>query len=422
MKILRVDVKNYRLIEAMMLDLNGDNLAVAGEPGQGKSTAISVLWEALKTVGDPISHGQKKGQIKITLGDGKTQVFVTRNFTKKTAQISILTSEGETITAKEFATWFCSMGQNPHKIMEMKPLERTNILLSAVALPDGIDLDQLDADKATAAGERLDLKRDGERASKEIGKEPERVERIEISDLIQKQTDITTENQDRVRETTQLDAAEKQLIILKESVKQKEKASRAAERLEKQAAIDAADQIELITQLKTSINALPPAIDAADIQRQIADAHAANKAADEYDTWDASNKALTKLRDDYKVKNSEISDLEAAKKEALENATWPLDGLSIEDSVIYFNGSPLDQCGSSEQMLVCGALAAETISKSKLLIARMDGIESMAAKDFKRLEKIFNDKGIQVLSSRVTRGDIEDGEILIVDGAIQEGE
>jgi hypothetical protein len=415
MKILQIEVSNYRLIKALMLELDGQNLAVAGNTGQGKTTAISLLWEALKTVGDPVTHGEKKGQIRITLGDGETEVFVTRSFTAKTAPITIVTSKGKSISAGAFADWFCGLGQNPHKIMDMGPKEQAQSLLEAVKLPDGVDLDELDTRRATAATERLDLKRDGERDAKALGDEPEKAERVDISELLQQQNDAAESNAKRTGCIGAISNTESALEILKATAAQKAKELEQAEN-----AVD--EQIELLNQLSATLSTIAPAIDMSGLQQSIQDGSAANTKADRWDAWNEKNQALEKLRADYKAKDNEVKELDQAKKDALAASVWPLDGLSVEDGTIIFNGSPLQQCGNSEQMLVCGALAAETISQHKLHVVRMDGIESMSPEDFKQLAKIFNDKGIQVLSSRVTRGDVDDGELLIVDGEIKEQE
>jgi hypothetical protein len=419
MKILQIEVSNYRLIKAMLLDLDGGNMAVAGEPGQGKTTAISLLWESLKVVGDPVTHGEKKGQIKITLGDGKTKAFITRSLTEKSAPISIRTSEGESISAKEFASWFCDLGDNPHRIMDMKPKEQAQALLEAVKLPDGVDLDDLDSKRNIAAQNRLDLKRDGERDAKALGAEPEKAERVDLSSLLHQQNEANESNLKREKLDGRISNAESTLETLKSIAKKKADELNALEQAAKQAANAVDDQVRAINQEKASLSALPPLIDVSGFQEKIQQGNESNSKADRWDLWSKQNEALIELRQSYKAKDEEVKALDKAKKEALESAVWPLEGLSVEDGAILFNGSQLAQCGHSEQMLVCGALAAETIKEHKLHVVRMDGIESMSKKDFDRLESIFNDKGIQVLSSRVTRGDVDDGEILIVDGEIK---
>lgn len=420
MRILQIEVTNYRLIKALLLELNGDNLAIAGEAGQGKTTAISLLWESLKMVGDPVTHGEKKGQIRITLGDGEQEVFVTRSFTKKTAPITIMTSKGKSISASAFADWFCNLGQNPHKIMDMKPKEQAQALLEAVTLPDGVDLDELDSKRDEAATERLDLQRDGKRDAEALGAEPEKSDRVDIDALNRAENEAAESNRERSGIQSEILSSRDALALVQDSAAQKEiDFKRAQEQLElANEAVETRKQY--IVDLEMDLENCAPEVDASEIRTQIQQGNEANIKAGAWNAWDERNQALIKLRGDYKTKDDEVKALDKSKKDALAAAEWPLDGLAVEDGAIMFNGSPLAQCGHSEQMLVCGALAAETIKEHKLHVVRMDGIESMSPEDFERLAKIFNDKGIQVLSSRVTRGDVDDGELLIIDGAIQE--
>lgn len=429
MKIIQIEVTNYRLIKALMLELNGDNMAVTGKSGQGKTTAISLLWESLKMVGDPVTHGEKKGQIRITLGDGETEVFVTRSFTAKTAPITIVTSKGKSISAGAFADWFCGLGQNPHKIMDMKPKEQAQALLEAVKLPEGVDLGELDIKRAQAATERLNLGRDGERDLKALGTEPEHPEKVDIEALEKEEQAAALANKasDDLSASIQRSGDNMQIIHAHFTEtgaavnKLKAELIDAEEKLKgEEAILDAAQFTH--DDLEKKLSALPPSIDTTAMREQIQEGHRVNNNLLVWENWNKRNLALDNLRNNYAEKDKEVKALDQAKKDALAAAEWPLEGLSVEDGTIIFNGSPLQQCGNSEQMLVCGALAAETISQHKLHVVRMDGIESMSPEDFKQLAKIFNDKGIQVLSSRVTRGDVDDGELLIVDGAIQDGE
>jgi len=425
MKILQIEVTNYRRIKSLFLELNGENMAVAGATDQGKTTSISLLWELLKKVGDPVTHGEKKGQIRITLGDGETEVFVTRSFTAKTAPITILTNKGKSISAGAFADWFCDLGDNPHRIMDMKPKDQAEAMLEAVKLPDGVNLGELDTKRADAARERLDLQRDGRRDAESLGSEPENADRVDIKPLRRQEESAMVVAHDIDELKTNIRVAGDEVKFARDGVAmmtaniarlQNEAESVAIAKKGAEAGISANEIY--IKGMEDKLKNTPPPPDSSAIREKIQSANDANAAADRWDAWEVRSNALAKLRAKYKTKDAEVKALDKAKKDALAKAEWPLDGLSIDDGVIVFNGSPLSQCGHSEQMLVCGALAAETISQHKLRVVRMDGVESMSKEDFQRLAKIFNDKGIQVLSSRVTRGDIDDGEIQIVDGNI----
>jgi len=142
-KILKIEIENYKKIKIFEVELGGKNLALSGDTGAGKTTAISALWDIIRNVGDPLRHGEQKGRIKITLGDTKKKVFCEKKFTPKTQATIIITSEGEKISVKDFRDWFSQLGTNPHKFLELPTKEQTEILLNSVELPDNINLEEL---------------------------------------------------------------------------------------------------------------------------------------------------------------------------------------------------------------------------------------------------------------------------------------
>ena len=158
-------------------------------------------------------------------------------------------------------------------------------------------------------------------------------------------------------------------------------------------------------------------VDVAAIRVTVASAEATNEKA-------AAYAAHMKSVDDYqdkKIEHEEISEqikaLKEKKKAALEDAKWPIEGLSVDDNKVYYNDCLLENLGESEQMLVCCALAKKDIMANPLRVVRLDGIESMSKEHFEQLTAMFNGDGIQVLSTRVARAEVEPGEIQIVDGS-----
>ena len=417
MKILKLEIQNYRRISALELNLDGKNFAVAGGTGQGKTTVISSLWEALKKVGDPVKHGEDKGKIRITLGDGETEVFVTRGFKGASAPLTVLTSKGETVSAAEFAEWFCELGSNPHKIMDMKPTEQAAALLSAVVLPEGVDLDALDAGRLFQTERRLTLHRLGHEAAGRVGEEPEKVDPVDIVPLIAEERAGQEVNDQRAEADRLATHAEETAESWVGDVDRKRAALEVAKRELAESEKSLGSARKESGDLVEKYNKLPDEVDLAEVRARLTEAHNLNAGAVDWDNWSSRELACQEIRRDWKKADDEVKRLDREKAEALNSAEWPLDELDIVDGVVTFRETPLDQCGHSEIMLVCGALAAASISRHKLRVVRMDGVESMSRPDFEQLSNIFDHAGIQVLSSRVSRGDVEDGEIEIVDGA-----
>jgi len=414
-KILSIDVTNFKKVEVLHLELDGKNLKVAGTTGQGKTTAISTLWDILETVGDPIRHESDrpgvKASVRLVIGDRSERFVAERTYTKGTTKVSIKSEDGKTtISAKEFRSWVSSLAMNPHQILTLKPQDQTAALLKAAKVPEGVDLEKLDSTKAEAHEKREEARKEVTRLGAEVGIRPRQVERVDLRatlDRLQElkgdQTTATASRDGRARELAQVDQ----------------------EILDMEARLEAmrARRVQVAALLQELEDWIRDNVDPEEITRlenDLARAEEINQEAQIWEDWSRSNARLEQARATFAAQDAAVKACEEAKRKAVEGIVWPLAGLFVEDGEIRFHGVPLTQCGNSEQLLVCGALAAHQIAQSRIRVVRLDGVESMSAEDFSALEKIFQEHDVQVLSSRVTRGDLEDGELLIHEGSVQE--
>ena len=61
---------------------------------------------------------------------------------------------------------------------------------------------------------------------------------------------------------------------------------------------------------------------------------------------------------------------EQAKRDALANAKFPVDGLSFTENAILYKGLPLDQPGQAERIRISCAIAAALNSKLRVILIR----------------------------------------------------
>lgn len=402
MKIDKIEITNYKKIRQLVLSLDGENVRISGTTGQGKTTAISALWDLMSMAGEPITTGEAKGRIKITLSDGVKKVFAERKFTAKTKTLNIVDSEGQKVTAAEFKSWFASLADNPMDLLKLKPTEQLNALLKCVKFPAGFDLDKLTADIKKAELERGDLSRDITKKTKELGTEPENVEVINaltVMNELQAEKDLAKQVADTSNNVVK---AEARIIEI-------------SDQLEKLVA----EKNKLMGWIPTAKKFMADNVtDVAAKELKVSNLAVHNEKATTRANWLAKKAELDDLRTQHQAKQDLAAQLLQQKKDGLEAAQWPLDGLNISDGEMYYQGVPFVQAGDSQKMLVCGVLSAEQILTKKIHAVKMDGIESMSEPDFEFLVNIFNSKNIQVLSTRVTRGSAEPGELVIHDGGL----
>lgn len=391
MKIFSVNVQNYKSLKSFNLELDGKSLVVAGPTGSGKTTAISTLWDIIEKVGEPVTHGERKGFISLTLQDGGKKVFARREFTEKTNTISILTSEGQKISAAEFKSWIHAQSVDPHKILDLGPQEQVKVLLSTAVLPEGINIDELDRRKV-----KLDEIRKGVAYRKKSFGIPEPVEPAEAVLVEDLQTELENINADintrndlsgyiAAKKTTHSNIAIRIAHLKTELLT-----------LEKQLVVEG----DAILDLQKKYDAFPTRSQD-DIKAKVAAAMETNQKAKEYRDYLDATKRIAGFDEELDQINVELDTIAEVKRDALERAVWPMPGVSIKDDSIYLNGTLLENCGTSERMLVAAVLVGHAVAKSPVKIVRMDGIESMSQKDFSVMLGVFDKLGVQVLASKV---------------------
>ena len=415
MKIFSLEATNYRKLAAFHLILDGANLKVAGTTGQGKTTAVSLLWEILETVGDPINNAGKepgaKALVRVVFGTPERRYIAERKYTAGGTDISIRSEDGKSkVSAKEFRSWVSSLAVNPHRIMELGPQERTATLLRAARVPDGVDLDAIDRQRADAHERREDARKDKTRLAASLGIRPREVAPVDVQ---ASRSQLVELERDKAQGEAELQSAGRELEGIERDL---------AEALARVAKLEArkSETVARRDEIRAWMDENVKPDELARLQDEVARADELNREANAWTEWQRKNQELQDAEARFTAAEQEVRACEASKREALEAIVWPLPGLEVRDGEIWFKGVPLVQAGESEKLLVCGSLAAHEIAKAPLRVVRLDGIESMSSEDFAQLEALFEEHDIQVLASRVTRGDLEEGELLIHEGKVQE--
>jgi DNA repair ATPase RecN len=416
MKILSIEIANNKRLECFNLTTSdGGNIEVAGTTGTGKTTAISALWEIIEKHPDSLRHGTKKSEVKVKVGDGDKWIIASRKTTKKTSTITMKDQDGEAFSIGDFKKMLSSLSVNPHKIMDMKPKEQVNTLLRAANM-EGFDLAEVDSQIADAESDRLDSHRTSEMLK--VGEAPEKVEKVSVTELLADldkamevnsknkkfKDDLTSLRDDEVTLESYIGELQTQIDELTETVSaKKEELSTVAARVVKG------------KKYCSKLEDIP--VDP--ISEKISSIEEINEKAVAYSAWEENSTKWKASQKDHQKAVDTVKKLRESKEEALDNAKWPLEGLTIEDGEILYEECLLSNLGESKQMLVCAALAVEDIKNHPLKVVRMDGVESMSKEDFLQLQGLFNDNGIQVLSTRVSRGEVEENEIEIVEGVYE---
>jgi len=418
MRVLRFDILNNKAISSWVHDANGEHVQISGGCGEGKTTAASALWSIMSKSPDCLTHGERKGHIVVHLGEDKPVLIARRDFTKKTNTVTIEKEGGGSVSVKDFRDMISTLSENPHKISEMKPTERVQTLLQAADIGD-VDLGKLDEQIEAAEQVRLESKR---RADDFIpGNRPEKVVAVDVSALSKELEKASEHNADYETNANELKLLQGQGTAAATAISEQEdvvtdlelRISDAKEKL-KSLVVRRNDIAEAFKAQRDALAEMSK-VDTSETQVKLATATEVNSKASAYEQWEERNKKYNELMQKRDCADEAVKELRDDKRDLLEGAKWPLEGLSIEDGDIMYNGSLFENLGQSEQHLVCAALAVKDILAHPLHVCRMDGVESLSKEDFKKLQDLFGENEIQVISTRVARDDVEDGELVITE-------
>lgn len=416
MKILKFELVNAKAIRCWAHECpNGEPVKIAGDTGVGKTTAASALWSIMEASPDVLRHGATKGRISLTLGDGQPEIIATRRFTKKSQEVIIERADGGKVSVAEFKTMISRLAVNPHRIKDMKPTERVVTLLASA----GIDMAKLDEDITTAERVRLESTRRAD--DNNPGAEPEKVQPIDVSALADEIQHANQHNASITAKEAELQRALDAGKAAAATIKEREERLQglrdqiaAVEASLEQARKDREAKAKVYVSIQTELASMVRK-DTSEAQAKLASANAVNAKAGAYADWNKRRIRHEELTNIRQAADEHVRNLKQEKIDKLAEAKFPLPGISVEGTDITYHGVLFDNLGESEQILVCASLAIKDILAHPIHVARIDGVESLSAKDEATLGQLFDQHGIQIISTRVARGAIEDGELTITE-------
>jgi energy-coupling factor transporter ATP-binding protein EcfA2 len=424
MQILSLQADNFKRLRAVQITPKGDLVLVAGRNAQGKSSVLDAISAALAGAGacpaDPIRHGEASASIRLDLGE----VVVTRKFTPGGSTLTLTNAEGAKFGSpqKMLDAMLGQIAFDPLEFTRMKPREQFD-QLKDVARVD-LDLEKLEQLNKADFDRRTDLNRDAKAAraqleglrlpAGDVGEPRDVADLIrQIQDTQAMRSDAVQEREDRQRLQAQVDRKRAQI-----------------EQLRQQAIALQAEVKAHLVQLEPT----PATKEPAEFDQAIADLNERIRTAQTHnETIQQGRQALakkTELETLAVTKETAAQGLteamaarQTAKEQALAAAKFPVKGLSLGDGQVLFNGVPLAQASSAEQLRISTALAMAANPKVKVVLIR-EG--SLLDQDGLRLvAEMATSKGYQVWCEKVdsSRGIgvvIEDGQV-IADNQEEEG-
>ena len=403
MKVQSLHIQNTMRIKVAELDrLNSKMVVLTGKNAQGKSSALNSLFWAIGgpkavQIDQVVRDGADKAVVTVDLDD----YIVTRSQTADgTMSLKVETKEGQSFKSPQslLDTIISRSTIDPVAFIGLSPKDQAAKLLEIVKLD--VNPQELDAKIKVIFDERT-----------MIGREVKQLEG-QLAGLGEIEAGVPDEAMSATELVNELGHANQQVASNAELRSKLDLVRHDVESLRHE--LKMAEQ--WIDENEARIESLvDPDIDA--IKAKLADIDGLNakvRAKKEHLTLSDTLATKRGLQD---ACTTNINDLEAQKRDALSKAKFPVAGLGFGDGCVTFNGIPLSQASSAEQIRVSMAIAMAT--NPKLRVIRISSGSLLDSDGMEIISKMAEEGDFQVWVEKVDESGkvgivFEDGEVIAV--------
>lgn len=401
-KINRFEIENVKRVKAVAYEPRANGLTIiGGKNGQGKTSVLdSIAWSLGGNNFEP-SEAHRSGSVtppylKIMLSNG---IIVERK--GKNSALKVIDPSGNKGGQELLNSFIDQLALNLPKFMNANNKEKADALLRIIGVGD--ELYRLEDEEQKLYNERRYIGQIADRKKKfaeemvEFPNVPD--EPVSAAELIRQQQEILARNGENERIRRQRAQIEIEYINAREVLQKAQLAFDEAER-----------------RYNTSVKTAEELIDESteELERSIRDIEALNaKIRANLDKEKANEEAKEYTRQ-YEEFTTKIEDVREKRLNLLNGADLPLEGLSVRDRELIYNGYKWDNMSSSEQLKVATAIVRKLNPNCGFVL--MDKLEQMDMDTLTEFNEWLTKEGLQVIATRVSTGD--ECSIIITDGYV----
>lgn len=410
MKITSFEAENVKRIKAVSMEPTQSGLTViGGNNGQGKTSILDAIAWALGGEKYRPSNAEREGSvlppmIRIQMDNG---LIVERS--GKNSSLKVIDPTGRKGGQQLLNEFVETLALDLPKFMNLSEKDKALKLLEIIGVGD--KLYELEREESTLYNERHyvgQIKDQKVKYARELEHFPEApAELISITELIKEQQDILAKNGENARKRRE--KAKYELLYA-----EAKKAVAEAERALNEAKVKADKALEDYNIATTEAMNLVD-ISTKEIEESIANIEIVNaqvranldkeRATEEAENYETQYRGLTER----------IEGVRQERFNLLKNANLPLEGLSIQDSKLTYNGKFWDSMSGSDQLIVAASIVRKLNPKCEFVL--MDKLEQMDLQTLAEFGRWLETEGLQVIATRVSTGDecsiiIEDGYVV----------
>ena len=376
MKIVSLKADNIKRLVAINITPKGNVVKITGKNANGKSSVLDSIWMALGggdvIPGKPIREGQEKAVIELDLGDMK----VVRKFTKSNSMLTVEGKDGAVFRSPQAILdgLIGRLAFDPMAFMRLKAADQFRELASHA----GINFSELDSQRKIIFNQRTDINRALKQAIVEQNAitVPEGApDELEESSTLLADINAGIENNRAIEMR-----AQRKADAFNKVEEEKMAVKRAQEKLaaaETNYALFSGAENAAVT-------------DIAALQERLGTIETRNNAARAKQLRKAKEEQVSRLTASSEKATADIEAIDTERENLIKSSKLPVAGLGFGEDCVTYNGIPMDQTSSAEQLRISVAVAMGMNPKLRV-IRIQDGslldsdsmkiIEEMAAAD-----------------------------------------
>lgn len=415
--IVELKAENVKRLKAVTVRPDGKPLVcIGGRNGQGKSSLLDSLSYALggkaQQCERPVREGTEKAEICITLSNGLVVKRIIRPDGK--GQVIVSNAEGALFPSPQTVLdgLYGQLTLDPLAFMRMDAKRQAQTLRDLV----GLDLSALDGQYAWTYETRTEVNREvnrleGQLAGMPLHEAPET--EVSLSDLAARLQEAERTNAGNARVRMLPDSIEKEVVALEGQIDAITEQVRQLQNKKAELAEQCKEKYERLLDARQAALQVKD-INTDNLRQQIQQAEQTNAKVRQNYARSAGIKMLLSKQAESEALTKRLEEISADKSAMLAAAKFPVDGLAFSADGVNYNGIPLEQCSSAEQLRISVAMAFAMQPELRIALIR-DG--SLLDSDSLRIvAEIARDAGGEVWVERVGRGEecaviIEDGEV-----------
>lgn len=410
-KINSFELENVKRVKAVSYEPTSNGLTViGGRNGQGKTSILDGIAWALGGTKLKPSEPMREGsynppRLEIKLSNG---LIVSRTGSNST--LKVVDPSGKKSGQRILDDLIGQLALDLPKFMEMSDKEKANELLNLLGLKD--ELAKLEGKYQEIYAKRHSV---GQIATQKDKYAKELVvyddaplELVSASELIQKQQAILLQNAENQKKRHKVEDIKNQITIVNNLV---DEAQKKLEELQAKQAQLAEDYDIATTNAKDLEDQ-----STAELEEQIQNVDAINQKVRANQERARALQEAADYKEEYDALTDEINELRDNKTKLLESVDMPLEGLSIQDGALIYNGRQWDCMSGAEQLKVATAIVRALNPKCGFVL--MDKLEQMDVDTMYEFGEWLEGEGLQVIATRVTNN-TDEASIIIEDGYIK---